>query len=472
MRTAFGAWLSLAAAPSGAALVVAPFAASCGGAPSTHGGRAGDAGGGADEGGGGDAGGGAGDAGARDAPAGVSVHGFTRYTVDPHADGPAYAALATVGGRRALVVSAFGHPTTRLLGGTVTAYVPSGGLGAWSATPIVAAADGVFFPNQPTVADVDGDGDDDVIVPSGFLVCAFPFLGGSGPCGAIAWYEQTGSAWVRHALVTRQEDFYHHVEVADLDGDGLEDLVTTGEYQPFGSGAGAPRAELQVIRGVAGPERFGGGVETLAQGGGSFPRVVDVDGDHDLDVASAQYFVRDGSFVWFEHAGATWTRHVVDDGDGPAIELAFVPNLVGDGSLKAIGTNHVNTAKAMPDPEMSAVLMFDVAAGQAWGRHVLSEGIVSRAGDPMTPLGAPGIFGVGDLDGDGDLDIAVSGDGDAHVYWLEQTAPGQFSTHVIEDQLGQAGGMVIGDIDGDGHAELVVTGYEDNVVYVYAKEHP
>ncbi|HSN26031.1 MAG TPA: VCBS repeat-containing protein, partial [Kofleriaceae bacterium] len=73
---------------------------------------------------------------------------------------------------------------------------------------------------------------------------------------------------------------------------------------------------------------------------------------------------------------------------------------------------------------------------------------------------------------DGDLDIAVSGDGDAHVYWLEQTSSGQFATHVIEDQLGQAGGMVIGDVDGDGRPELVVTGYEDNVIYVYAKEHP
>lgn len=408
-----------------------------------------------------------------DAPAGVSVHGFTRYTVDPHADGPAYAAFATVGGQRALVVSGFGHPTTRLLGGTVTAYVPGGGLGAWTATPIVAAADGVYFPNQPTVADLDGDGDDDVLVPSGFLVCAFPFLGGSGPCGAIAWFEQTPSRWIRHALVSQQEDFYHHVELADLDGDQLPDLVTTGEYQPFGTDD-PPRAELQLVRGTTGPDRFASSVETLAQGGGSFPRLADLDGDHDLDVASAQYFVRDGSFVWFEHAGATWTRHVIDDGDGPAIQLALVPDLTGDGRLAAIGANHVNTAKAMPDPEPSEVVRFDVPADptQAWPRHVISEGIVSRPGDSMTPLGAPGIFGVGDLDGDGDLDVAVSGDGDAHVYWLEQTAPGQFATHVLEDQLGQAGGMAIGDLDGDGRAELVVTGFEDNVIYVYTKEQP
>lgn len=427
------------------------------------------------------------DGAAADAPPGVSVHGFTRYTIDAHADGPAYAAIANVDGRAAVVVSAFGHPTTRLLGGTVTAYVRADGvesqgargaaLASWSPRTILPSSDGVFFPNQATVADVDGDGDDDVIVPSGFLVCAFPFLGGSGPCGAIAWYEQTATGWVRHAIISAQDDFYHHVELVDLDGDTHPDLVTTGEFQPFNSGSGsaaAPRAELQVVRGTGDATRFVPAIETLAAGGGSFPRVADLDGDHDLDVASAQFFAHDASFVWFEHAGATWTRHGVDTADGPAIDLMLVPNLTGDGTLKAIGTNHVNTAKQMPDPQASAVLMFDVPADPhaAWTRHAISQGIVSRVGDPMTPLAAPGIFGVGDLDGDGDLDIAVSGDGDAHVYWLEQTAPGEFATHVLEDQLGQAGGMTIGDLDGDGRAELVVTGYEDNVVYVYAKENP
>ena len=56
------------------------------------------------------------------------------------------------------------------------------------------------------------------------------------------------------------------------------------------------------------------------------------------------------------------------------------------------------------------------------------------------------------------------------MYWLEQTAPGVFATHVLEDALGQAGGMVIADLNGDGAAEIVVTGYEDDVIYVYERE--
>jgi hypothetical protein len=62
--------------------------------------------------------------------------------------------------------------------------------------------------------------------------------------------------------------------------------------------------------------------------------------------------------------------------------------------------------------------------------------------------------------------------GDPRVLWLEQVRPGRFVTHVLEEQLTQAGGMVVADLDGDGQNELVVTGYDANVIYVYRREVP
>jgi hypothetical protein len=71
------------------------------------------------------------------------------------------------------------------------------------------------------------------------------------------------------------------------------------------------------------------------------------------------------------------------------------------------------------------------------------------------------------VDSDGDIDLAVSGDGDKRAFVLEQTAPGEFTTHVLEDPLGQAGGMKIVDFDGDGNMEIVASGYDENAIYLY-----
>jgi hypothetical protein len=106
---------------------------------------------------------------------------------------------------------------------------------------------------------------------------------------------------------------------------------------------------------------------------------------------------------------------------------------------------------------------------QPWPKTAITSGIKSVPGMPIAPMAAPGIFGAGDIDGDGDIDILLSGDGDPRVFWLQQNGPGDFTQHVLEQDLGQAGGMLVVDLNGDGKNELVVTGYEDNKVYVYER---
>ena len=59
------------------------------------------------------------------------------------------------------------------------------------------------------------------------------------------------------------------------------------------------------------------------------PQLFDVDGDSDLDLVSAEYFVEGSSFAWMEQilaasaenpAGA-WARHVIADDLGPSIMI-------------------------------------------------------------------------------------------------------------------------------------------------------
>ena len=98
---------------------------------------------------------------------------------------------------------------------------------------------------------------------------------------------------------------------------------------------------------------------------------------------------------------------------------------------------------------------------------MISSGIISEPNSGLAQMGAPGVFGVGDIEGDGDLDVALSGDGDKRAFVLEQVSPGQFVTTPICDPCGQAGGMKIRDLNDDGAMEIVITAYEQNSVFIF-----
>lgn len=397
---------------------------------------------------------------------------FSRHTVAMTDAGPAFAAAADLDGdgRPELIVSMLGQATgypPRLGQGRVVIYTRGATLDDWTARDLVPE---VRFPNRPLVTDVDGDGDLDIVVPSGFLLCP---LFGLGDCGALRWYEHDGSDWRAHTIVENSALFYHGVVLADLDRDGRKDLVTVGESRVMGA---PDRAETHLHRGSDDGDRFAKTPVVLSPGLGSFPAVADLDGDGDLDIASAEYFVPGESFAWLEQQrDGSFLRHVIDNSSGPSIQLTLVDDLFGDGRRIAVGTNHVNTQSETPDAQPSTVLaLWPGAAPTApWNRAVLSDAIVSAPTGPGGGLAdAPGTFGVGDIDGDGDRDLLVAGDGDPRVFWLEQVRPGHFATHVLEDTLTQAGGVLVVDLDGDGNNELLVTGYDANVVYVYKKENP
>lgn len=405
---------------------------------------------------------------------------LVRHTVDDAFAGAAFVAVADVlqDGKLDLVVTRFGSMGMSIPNGEVAIYTWGANLGDWSlAAKIIVEGDGIKFPNMPAVADVDDDGDLDVIQPSGFLACTMGGLGSA--CGALSWLEQANGQWIRHAIVeSGSELFYHGVVFVDFDGDGVNDLVTVGEKQ--GSFGGQNEVVAQWFKGTTTGLRFETQPRVIGSGLGSFPSVADIDGDGDLDVASAEYFVTGGSFAWFERTASpsagnpsgSWVRHVISSDSGPSIMLALVPNLFGDGVMRAVGSNHTNTAKwPTPDPQEAAAFVFDKPGDptQAWTKHQITSGIVSRT-NPLAPMAAPGIFGVGDIDGDGDSDILLSGDGDERVFWLEQKGPYDFEQHELEQKLGQAGGTKIVDLNGDGKNELVVTGYEANAVYVYERK--
>ena len=108
---------------------------------------------------------------------------------------------------------------------------------AWNAFPI-----GSFAPDSVTgmeLADIDGDGDVDVMVGSYSrgLRTGDGDVSLNDPLGRIGWFENPGDAkrdWVRHDISRRKRGMFDKFIARDLDGDGDMDFVgTRGNSRPF-----------------------------------------------------------------------------------------------------------------------------------------------------------------------------------------------------------------------------------------------
>ncbi|MBO4441091.1 VCBS repeat-containing protein [bacterium] len=406
---------------------------------------------------------------------------FERITADNNPYNPAFVTVDDLDsdGFKDMIVCQYGPVTNISMKGRIDIYWGTGDLATWTREELNIGGD-IKYPHPVKVADINGDGIKDIIVPGGFLACAT--LSG---CGVLFWLEGTAerNQWIRHDIVSMGYDhFFFDVTLADLDGDGIDDLITNGSKKPT---IGKQDERLMWFKGTNTPERFDNNPRIIADGfGGPFPRITDLNSDGRPDIAIAQYFNDDpsknGSFLWFEQTNDinNWTRHIIDNESGTSFMIEIIDNLYGDGVRRAVGVNHVNTTDK-PNGPQEGVFIFDIPADptQPWPKINIATDIKSRKSPLTGPQAAPGLFGYGDITGNGLIDLVVSGDGDSRVFWFEQNPAGTFTQHTLDGiagatinstgSFGQAGGMKIVDLDNDGRNEIIVTLYEDNKLYIY-----
>ena len=239
-------------------------------------------------------------------------------------------------------------------------------------------------------ADLDRDGDLDV-------------LAASPADDTIAWYENVsgdGSAWTGHDL-TIQADGARDVAVADLDRDGDLDVLGVSEHDDrvtWFENAGGP-APAFLERTIDVDPDGAGPLQGIADGASSVA-AADADGDGDVDVLVASAL--DHSVTLFANAS------------GDASSWSAIPV-----SSSVAGAVSVSAADVDRDGDLDVLSAAGTGGAITFHRNAVGDGSLWVATTITASAAAPTSVTAVDLDADGDLDVLTASSGDDTVAWHE-----------------------------------------------------
>ncbi|MEZ5330788.1 MAG: FG-GAP-like repeat-containing protein [Thermoanaerobaculia bacterium] len=281
------------------------------------------------------------------------------------------------------------------------------------------------YSNYGVIADVDLDGDNDIVVPDATISPSNVFWY-ENPGGAAA---STGSLWVEHA-VGHTESWCKDVAVFDYDADGRPDIAARaeGSVRPFkiffqNAGGGFTRVSFS-------------GVSAVSEGMWS----ADVDGDGDPDlVAQGTWLSNPGDAA--ARTPGSWTEYTI--GTAPDDYKAFVADLTKDGVADVLYSNSEGAGDI-------AFWSTSEPRGGTWTKTTI---------DPSAT--AVHSLWAGDVDLDGDLDV-VAASMDSHelsVYDNVDGVGGSWQKQVIDGASAILHNAQVADLGRDGDLDVFGAGW-------------
>jgi hypothetical protein len=200
--------------------------------------------------------------------------------------------------------------------------------------------------NEPVsvaAGDVNGDGSDDVII-------TVPVYDIYKDLGAIYWWHRDDAGnWTQHTV---DDEFYGawYAVTADVDLDGDLDVIAAAYYgiadppPPDGFAINGRFAWFENLNGDA--SQWQQHLVGELFNGASHIDAADMDGDGDIDLVGASQltdgiYEQDADIVWFENldgAGSNWAQRDVDN-DFPNAGEAHAVDLDGDGDTDIVGAH-------------------------------------------------------------------------------------------------------------------------------------
>ncbi|MDO7845314.1 FG-GAP-like repeat-containing protein [Hymenobacter sp. M29] len=293
------------------------------------------------------------------------------------------------------------------------------GNGTFARTP-------TYFPSRAeasglVVADVDGDGDLDIVSSNGYggatgqpgTICA-TLNNGNGTFGAL-----------RSSPVGRSAMW---LVVGDVDGDGLPDAVTANDYNQVGIALGAGNGTFGAVRNLV----VGFAATQL--------HLVDVDNDGDLDLMLSNSTLFTLSLN--DGFGAFGAPITVPATTGGLLVMADIDN-DGDLDLLTASTQLVNIMRNNGSGVFTSSSSFSLVNNGLSPQFV---GLVA-----------------GDVDGDGDLDLIAAGGGGSYSAVMAvrlNNGTGTFSPgtdFLLGSNITWPSPQALADLDGDGDLDLMAS---------------
>lgn len=337
--------------------------------------------------------------------------------------------------------------------------LPDQDLGDFKATKISGS---ITWPNDITYAPAEVFGTEGVVVGGGFLVPTKT----DGGIYYSANDDDSSKSWTK--LAGPDDWWYHRVVFADMDNDGVTDMVSCRTKQNLATYS----TMLVILKPEDEDDPTSTWVETeIGPGCDALFIVADLDGDGIPEVIAPSYFTEKLSIF---HSTTTTgfadpddvQTIIIDESIGAAFDAQLF-DVNADGVLDLVVSNHLGDGTGSV---FAYEIPSDLTDVDAWTRHTLASGFpVTKSGLNQAAPGSARVFYPTPQGRKAAAPyIAVAGDAAQKAYVL---VPGSddwiYETTELHDCGCTVGQMAVGDINGDGYAEVIIPCYDDGLLVAY-----